>query len=422
MTEPYVKVQSEIGPLEKVIIHRPGPEIENMTPENAERALYSDILNLAVAQKEFNELFGILKTTSEVYDVKDLLHDIIQTPYIKIELLKNIWANEYPHAPERREIYDLTDRELIRQLFEGVVSDKKTLTDFLSKQRYLLKPLHNFFFTRDSAIAIGEKVLIGKMANRVREREALIMEAIFNNHPKFKTGVISPGYNESKSPHVTIEGGDVLVVRHDTLLIGVGTRTTSAGVDFIIDEFGRKKHGGIKHILVQELPKKPESFIHLDMVFTILDRDLCMIYEPVILHDHKLQTVHICLEKEEVKFIREEENLLKSLKNIGIDLRPILCGGKDEWIQKREQWHSGANFFALGPGKVVGYGRNVNTIEMLDKAGFSVIAAKDVIQKRIDLNQYNRYVVTIAGSELSRGGGGCRCMTLPVKRKAVEYT
>lgn len=171
---------------------------------------------------------------------------------------------------------------------------------------------------------------------------------------------------------------------------------------------------------MQELPHQPESFIHLDMVFTQLDRNICMIYEPVVLHPNMYRTVHIAIAGGEVAEIREEHNLLTALARLGIEFETISCGGSaDLWTQEREQWHSGANFFAIAPGKIIGYRRNINTIEELDRKGFTIIDATDVAEKKVDLKSYNRCVITIDGSELSRGGGGCRCMTMPIRRRPV---
>ena len=145
-----------------------------------------------------------------------------------------------------------------------------------------------------------------------------------------------------------------------------------------------------------------------------------MVFEPVILKSSRLRPIHICLDKGAVRDIRVEENLLQSLRDLGMDLEPVLCGGDNERTQKREQWHSGANFFAMAPGKVIGYGRNQYTIEALDKAGYSVLDARDIIQHKASLDDHDKYVVTIKGAELARGGGGCRCLTLPIRRKPLK--
>ena len=208
----------------------------------------------------------------------------------------------------------------------------------------------------------------------------------------------------------------MLVARADILLIGNGSRTTSQGIDFILEQLIQQKEKE-RHIIVQELPHHPESFIHLDMVFTLLAEGECMVYEPLILKTNKYQTIHIYIENGRVSKIREEENLLEALRGLGMDLKPILCGGsKDPWIQEREQWHSGANFFAVGPGKVIGYERNVYTLEEMSQHGYEVFRAKDIIKERVNPREHNKYVIALDGSELPRGGGGARCMTMPVSR------
>jgi arginine deiminase len=413
------EVYSEIGELEAVILHSPGPEVENMTPQNAERALYSDILNLSVANKEFNQLKGVLEKVTKTFEVKDLLTDVLQNEKVKEKLLDKICQHEGA-GNIKSYLMTLDENELSRQLIEGVLSYKKNLTTFLSKDRYIMRPLHNFFFTRDAAISVYDNVFVGKMSSPVRLRESIIMEAIFDFHPSFNTRTISAVNLKSDSGNISLEGGDVLVARHDIVLVGIGPRTTSQGVDFMLEQLKDKNE--YQHIIVQELPFSPESFIHLDMVFTMLDRDKCMIYEPVIKKMNKYQTVHIYAEGGKVKTIREIENLPAGLKQLGMDLEPLICGGgNDLWFQEREQWHSGANFFAIGPGKVIGYARNSKTIDELHKRGMEVIKASDVIKGRVNLDDYQKYVVTIEGNELSRGGGGARCMTMPVKRKPISW-
>ncbi len=412
-----IQINSEIGELEGVVIHTPGPEVENMTPENAERALYSDILNLGVATKEFNQFKGVLKLHAPVFEVKDLLREILRNEKVKESLVKKVCRNEGSGCIGEH-LMALDEQSLASALIEGVPLINDSLTNFLSKERFSLRPLHNFFFTRDAAISLYDNVLVGSMASPIRLRESLIMEAIFDFHPAFSTKTINARNNEKE--HIAIEGGDVLIARDDILLCGIGSRTSSQGIDFIIDHLKDKKEK--QHILVQELPLTPESFIHLDMVFTLLDRDICMIYEPVIMKMNKYQTVHIYLEGGQVKFIREVENLPQGLKKLGMDLKPVLCGGpEDRWQQEREQWHSGANFFAVGPGKLLGYARNNKTLEALNNNGFDILKANDLIKCKLKVSDYEKYVVTIDGSELPRGGGGARCMTMPVSRKPVDW-
>jgi len=410
-------IRSEIGKLNAVIIHSPGKEVENMTPSNTKRALYSDVLNLTVASKEYAEFKGILETVAKTFEVKDLLRDILTNEKVKQELIGDIVKNE--KVPELSEILNrIKPEELSRYLIEGVVMKKNTLTKFLSDERYSLRPLHNFFFTRDASISINDKILIGKMAGRVREREALIMEAIFKYHSDFSTRVVNPVKDRPDDDKIQIEGGDILIAREDILLVGTGARTTSQGIDYIIDQLRNKNEK--RHIIVQELPYTPESFIHLDMVFTIIDQDKCVVYEPLITTPNRFDTVHITIDNGKVKSIQKRDHLTNVLKELGMDLKPIPCGGcNDQWYQEREQWHSGANFFAVGPGQIIGYGRNTHTLEVLNNNGLEIIKAKDVINGKKKLKDYDKYVVAIEGSELARGGGGARCMSMPISRASL---
>ncbi|MCK9225705.1 MAG: arginine deiminase family protein [Candidatus Muirbacterium halophilum] len=410
-------VNSEIGNLEAVILHRPGPEVENMTPENAERALYSDILNLPVALKEYNQLHKILDNVCKVFFVQDLLEEILDNEKVREQLIFQICENENI-ADLDDELYSMEPKELSKKLIEGVVLERNTMTKFMSNERYSLKPLHNFFFTRDASITVNKKIVIGKMNGQVRDRESIIMDYIFTYSPRIDTRTINPVKYDDFNANINIEGGDLLIAREDILLVGMGPRTTSHGIDFLVERF--KEKAGKRHIIVQELPKTPESFIHLDMVFTLLDRDKCMIYAPVILCDSRFTTAHITIDHGKVKSIVHEENILSALKKLGMDLKPIFCGGSDPWIQQREQWHSGANFFSIAPGKIIGYERNIYTMHELSNNGFEIIKASDFKKDSINLSDDRKILFTIDGSELARGGGGCRCMTMPIRRTDIE--
>jgi arginine deiminase len=414
-----IDVRSEIGKLEGVILHTPGPEVENMTPENAERALYSDILNLSIARQEFAQLADLLNTVTTTFEVKDLLAAVLAQPEERDRLVSRICKAE-GHPELRDTLLSLPEGSLVDQLIQGAVLKRDTLTRFLSKERFSLPPLHNFFFTRDAAMALSSEILIGRMAKPVRSRESIIMQAIFDYHPEFSVNTANPIEAGSPDPAATIEGGDVLVAREDILVVGNGSRTSSRGIDFLIEWFKTKKDRK-RHLLVQELPHSPESFIHLDMVFTLLDRDCCMVFEPLMLRPGKYQAIHICIENGKVAFIREAESLLRALRSLGMDLKPICCGGtEDPWNQEREQWHSGANFFSLAPGQVVGYARNVHTMEEMSKNDFEIIAADEIISGRRQLCEAGRCAIALDGSELPRGGGGARCMTLPIRRQPVD--
>ncbi|NOY36262.1 MAG: arginine deiminase [Chlorobi bacterium] len=412
--EEPVHIFSETGRLRKVIIHTPGPEIENMTPGNAERALYSDILNLQVAREEYAPFRRILELFSEVYEVKALLKTVLENNRIRENLVRSICENE-EQASAIDTLMSLSPDVLSKQLIEGIPMIKDTLTRYLSKDRFSLKPLHNLFFTRDTGAGIFGHFFSSRMATRVRAREASLMEFVFRHHPAFQVNKLVSNASV-KEPRAMFEGGDIQVVSEEILLMGNGVRTSSEGIDLIIQEITRYHHAPL-HIIVQELPPEPESFIHLDMVFTMLDEHQCMIYEPVILHPSLYQTVLISAEGGKVKKIRHIENIPAGLRMLGLDLDILYCGGrKDPWIQQREQWHSGANFFAVAPGKVLGYARNVHTLEELNNRGYEVIPADDVVLGKKDPIKTVKCVITLSGSELARGGGGARCMTLPLDR------
>lgn len=410
-----LQVQSETGKLEAVLVHYPGAEVENMTPRHVQRALYSDILNLSIARREYDQLLAVLKKTSDVYEVADLLTKVLEHEHLKNDLTRKICITE--HATEYIDyLMDLPAPNLTKVLIEGLPLQVNTLTDFLREEYYALKPLYNYYFTRDPSAVIGNNALVCKMANSVRIRESLIMDAIFKSGIFFSGNVVNSYDLSQNDPSVKMEGGDIVVVRDDILLIGNGMRTSTQGIDLLAREFC-KSGSGKKHIIVQQLPESPESFIHLDMVFTMLDNDKAMVYKPLIMNASPYQTVHMQIDNGKVTKISSASGILSLLRKLGVDLTPIVCGGKsDDWDQEREQWHSGGNFLALAPGKVISYARNIHTLEELNKNGFEVVKAADVISGQWDIASAGNCVITLEGSELPRGGGGPRCMTMPLRR------
>jgi len=415
-----IKINSEIGKLKHVIIHSPGKEVENMTPENAERALYSDILNLSVASREHFQLKGILEKAANTYEVKTLLAQSLESDLVKEQFIKNICEKEGASS-DISSLLQLSNYDIAEHLISGFALNRNNLTRFLSEDRFSLRPLHNFLFTRDASTVLWNDVLIGKMASKVRERESYIMETIFRFHPLFKVTPVNIGSDLNLYDDIKIEGGDIEIVNEDIIVAGIGIRTNSKGIDCLIESI-KNRRTSRKNIIVQELPHSPESFIHLDMTFTILDKDTCMVYEPLILRKNNYKTIDICIDNGKVVYITEKRNILEALSEKGINLKPLHCGGSEDlWSMEREQWHSAANFFAISPGVVIGYERNSYTIDEMNNNGFEVVPAKDIIGNRRDINTLSKSVITIEGAELARGGGGARCMTMPLQREDVKW-
>ena len=384
-----VNVASETGRLRAVLLHRPGVEIERMTPLNAAHALYSDILNKPIVDKEYHYFSGVLEKWTQVYYVEDILEHLLDDNELRRHLVEESCDMDNCDDNLADELLQLDSAELARILIEGYEDPE---WNCVSEERYLLKPLYNLFFTRDASSTVYNRVLINSMSFEVRERETLIYEAIFKHFFKVDTLNAMTWDRDART-----EGGDVHIAAPDLLCIGQGIRTNTKGIKYLAQTFAKERDHF--NILVQELPQKPDSFIHLDMVFTFLDKHCCMTYKPIIEQNKGgLHTFHIKIDNGKAEYV-EKPNFLQGLEDLGFDMRPVSCGGDDPWNQQREQWHSGANFFALGEGKVIGYQRNWNTIEAMNKAGFDVVDAADVVAGKDHPDKHRRCVVTFAACE-----------------------
>ncbi len=409
-----VCVTSEINTLKKVIIHTPGQELELMTPETAEEVLYDDILNLQNARNQHSQLSRVLEKVAQPFEVKNLLHDILSDPKIQSEFVNTICTKL--NVPEHKEeLINLPPADLANQIIIGTALKRDTLENYLSNHHFAIPPLPNLFFTRDAAMVVNRHALIGNMATAVRTMETLVMRYIFHYHPEMSCEVENlvdtTALNKSEA---TFEGGDVLILREDTVLIGMSERTSAGGIDYLIEHF--KKIGRVKHIFVVMLPKH-RAWIHLDMVFTMIDTDKAVVFPDLINESNAVDVIHINISNPNSPHFSKHDYLLKALKKINIKLEPIYCGGQDSLYQQREQWQSGANFFTIAPGKIIGYGMNYYTFDELGKAGIPRIEARDVIEGLVDLSTLDKYAIAMKGNELTRGGGGCRCMTMPILRE-----
>ncbi len=408
-----VSVNSEIGKLQHVLIHTPGPELEKITPENAHFYLFSDILNMQVAQKEYGYFKKVLQKATQVHEIGDLLTDILTLDNVKFNLVDRICKAENKVFLAEY-LKSLTPQDLSNKLIEGLFLDDVT---YINNEKAALTPVPNLFFMRDASFTMFDNIMISNMATTVRARECMILDAIYNLHPMFETKVINPVLSYETHGIGTVEGGDVEIIRDDVVICGLGARTNMHGVEALVEHLKTKP--GVKHLIFQELPLTPDSFIHLDMVFTMLDVDKCMVYKPVIMNS-AYKTFHITIDGQKAVGT-EVPDLLTALKSVGIDLEPVYCGNGDDTFAAREQWHSGCNFFCVAPGQFLGYGRNQRTLQALNNAGFNVVTAADVVNNKWDLSNGKKCIVAFEGNELSRGGGGARCMTMPVQRMAVEW-
>ena len=405
-----VNVSSEYGHLNAVLLHRPGIEIERMTPSNAAEALFSDILSKHIVDKEYASFAGVFEKWCKVYYVEDVLEQLMDNDDVRQYLVAQSCRLDGCEGLADQ-LIEHDSRRLAKELIEGVPFHADTDPKELSERRYTLQPLYNLFFTRDASSSVYNEVLINSMSFPVRQRETLLYRAIFEYFFSTKTFC-----GQDVNTSARTEGGDVQVAADNLLCIGEGIRTNRKGIMFLAEKFAKERPKF--NILTQELPHKPDSFIHLDMVHTFLGKHQLMVYPPLLdktgLFAGKSTTLITC-DNGNIS-TKEYPNMLEGLKACGMEMEPVMCGGFDSWYQDREQWHSGANFFALDDGKVIGYERNVRTIEALSHAGFAVLDADEVCAGRVNMKDYDKFVVVFKASELPRAGGGARCMTMPINR------
>ena len=422
-----IEVNSEIGRLRRVLVHQPGPEIDRMIPALMDELLFDDILFGEVARQEHSRFTAILAAAGvEVLDAVDLLADVLEAPAARnaaLAALEEIYGVPSELMPVLGDLQpdDLADA-LVGGVLVGGVRQRR------HRSIFDLPPLPNYFFQRDPQFLLGSRVVISSMATDAREREPFLARMLFGHHPELETRgpmlVIEPppSMRPTFDPgfcYPTIEGGDVLVPYEDTVLVGISERTNQRGARVLAEQL-RGAASGFRHMILVELPRS-RSYMHLDTVFTFIDHDTCLAYQPVIgPGGHQTATAYrIDLDDADLEMTMHH-SLPAALASCGHEIEVVPCGGGEDLIaQAREQWTDGANAFAVAPGVILIYQRNRHTLAELARRGWRVLHDDDVLEKGLPVLGEGPTVIALPDNELSRARGGPRCMTMPLLRDAL---
>ena len=409
-------VTSEIGPLRKVCLHRPGDELAHLLPSRLPDMLFDDIPYLPEAQREHDAFADLLRAEGvEVVYLEDLVAEVFdQVPGTREEFLDQYLAEAglrgriVPEAV-RSYLSSITDnRRFVRTTMAGVTKSEldlphdvslplDALVSVESETGIVVEPMPNLYFTRDPFTVVGSCVSLNRMFSPVRNREAIYGKYLFKYHPAYRDTTLL--YRRDASFH--IEGGDIHVLNERTLAIGISQRTQAAAIDVLAQNVFWYSDSKVERILAFAIPPS-RAFMHLDTVFSQIDRDAFTVYREVM---GSLEVFELTPGRTPGTVdVREIDDTLEHIlaDAVGLDaVRLIPCGGGDVLAAAREQWNDGSNTLALAPGRICVYQRNVRTNEALARAGMEL--------------------VVLPSAELSRGRGGPRCMSMPFVRDDVSW-
>jgi arginine deiminase len=401
-----LRVDSEVGTLRKVIVHRPGLEHTRLTPANAEELLFDDVIWVKRAQEEHDAFVSVMRDRGvEVMEAEELVTEVLDIPEAREWVLDRVlderhvgvylarsrheWGLSAPASEVAyRLIGGITKRDLPEG--EGLTYDSSDLSDLL------LPPLPNFIFQRDPSCWIYDGVTLNPMAKPARRTETIFLEAIYRWHPLFaRDGAVKVWHGgvDQEWGRATVEGGDVMPIGNGAVMIGMGERTAPQAVTMIARELF--KAGSARLVLAVTLPRS-RHYMHLDTVMTMVDRDAVTLF-PHVVDGARVWSIRPGDTPELPVVERFAGRVVDALEQaLGIERMRIVPTGGDPFGSEREQWDDGNNLLCLEPGVVIAYDRNVDTNTRLRQAGVEVI--------------------TISGSELGRGRGGSHCLSCPIQR------